>query len=198
MWDERYNTEDYAYGKTANTFLVEHFSAIPQGRVLSIAEGEGRNAVFLARQGYAVTAVDSSAVGLEKARKLARENDVTIECIHADLASFDFGDQQWDGIVSIFCPMPSALKALVFPKIVKGLKPGGVFLLEAYTPEQLEYGTGGGKDADTMMTQAILGRELHGFEFHCLREVEREVVEGAYHTGLASVVQAIAAKPSKV
>ncbi|MGY1489352.1 class I SAM-dependent methyltransferase [Methylobacillus pratensis] len=198
MWDERYGTEAYAYGKAANTFLAEHFRAIPQGRVLSIAEGEGRNAVFLARQGYAVTAVDSSAVGLEKAGKLARENGVEIECIHADLASFDFGEQQWDGIVSIFCPMPSALKAVVFPKIVKGLKPGGVFLLEAYTPGQLEYDTGGGKDADAMMTQAILSRELHGFVFQWLQEVEREVVEGAYHTGLASVVQAIAAKPNNV
>ncbi|MCB5190187.1 class I SAM-dependent methyltransferase [Methylobacillus arboreus] len=198
MWDERYDTETYVYGKTANTFLVDHFRAIPQGRVLSIAEGEGRNAVFLARQGYAVTAVDGSAVGLEKAGKLARENGVTIESIHADLASFDFGEQQWDGIVSIFCPMPSALKAVVFPKIIKGLKPCGMFLLEAYTPEQLEYGTGGGKDTDAMMTKAILSRALHGFNFHRLQEVEREVVEGAYHTGLASVVQAIAAKPNNI
>ncbi|MCB5188310.1 class I SAM-dependent methyltransferase [Methylobacillus caricis] len=194
MWDERYNAETYAYGKTANTFLAGHFQAIPKGKVLSIAEGEGRNAVFLAQQGYAVTAVDASQVGLAKAQKLAAENGVAIECMQADLAEYDFGEQQWNGIVSIFCPMPSALKAILFPKIIKGLKPGGVFLLEAYTPDQLQHGTGGGNDADSMMTAETLRRELSKLAFTYLAELEREVVEGIYHTGKAAVVQAIAVK----
>ena len=105
MWDERYSSEAYAYGKNPNQFLEENYKVIPKGKVLSLAEGEGRNAVFLAKQGYIVTAVDSSQIGLEKARKLAEENEVSIELINADLADFDLGDHEWDGIVSIFCPL---------------------------------------------------------------------------------------------
>ncbi len=194
MWDERYSAEEYAYGKIPNQFLAEHYRAIPMGRVLSLAEGEGRNAVFLARQGYTVTAVDSSRIGLDKARKLAEENGVTIELIHADLAEFEIGVNRWDGIVSIFCPLPPAVREQVHKKVMAGLKPGGVFLTEAYTPDQLKHGTGGGKSAETMSTKTSLGRELDGLTFEHLIELEREVVEGLYHTGLGAVVQAIARK----
>jgi SAM-dependent methyltransferase len=194
MWDERYSTEEYAYGEDPNEFLKYNFNAIPRGRVLSLAEGEGRNAVFLARQGYTVTAVDGSQVGLSKARKLAEKNGVEIELVHADLAEFDIGENRWDGIVSIFCPLPSALRKEMHKKVVAGLKPGGVFLLEAYTPDQLRYGTGGGKSADTMTSKESLLRELDGLTFSRLIELEREVIEGTYHTGLGSVVQAIATK----
>lgn len=194
MWDERYSAEEYAYGKAPNQFLAEHFAAIPKGKVLSLAEGEGRNAVFLAQQGYAVTAVDASRVGLQKAQKLADEQGVSLELIHADLAEFDLGNEQWDGIVSIFCPLPSALRQQLHQKVVAALKPGGVYLIEAYTPEQLKHGTGGGKSADTMTTQADLMRELQGLHFQHLLELERDVVEGIYHTGLGAVVQALALK----
>lgn len=194
MWDERYSAEEYAYGKAPNQFLAEHFAAIPKGKVLSLAEGEGRNAVFLAQQGYAVTAVDASRVGLQKAQKLADEQGVSLELIHADLAEFDLGNEQWDGIVSIFCPLPSALRQQLHQKVVAALKPGGVYLIEAYTPEQLKHGTGGGKSADTMTTQADLMCELQGLHFQHLLELERDVVEGIYHTGLGAVVQALALK----
>jgi SAM-dependent methyltransferase len=194
MWDERYSAEDYAYGKEANRFLAENFGALPRGKVLSLAEGEGRNAVFLAQQGYAATAVDGSAVGIAKARKLAEEKGAVVEFVHADLANYDLGENCWDGIVSIFCPLPSELRREVHRKVVAALKPGGVFLLEAYTPEQLKYGTGGGKDVDTMQTAASLRAELAGLTFQHLRELEREVIEGRYHTGLGAVVQAIARK----
>lgn len=194
MWDERYSTDEYAYGKAPNAFLAEHHAAIPKGRVLSLAEGEGRNAVFLALQGYAVTAVDGSAVGLAKARRLAEEHGVAIETIHADLATFDIGEGRWDGIVSIFCPLPSALRAEVHGRVVAGLRPGGGYLLEAYRPEQVQYGTGGGKDTDTMQTPDSLRRELAGLTFHHLAAVERDIVEGLYHTGIGAVVQAIAVK----
>lgn len=194
MWDERYSSEQYAYGKTPNTFLEENYSIIPQGKVLSLAEGEGRNAVFLARQGYAVTAVDASRVGLAKAGRLAEENGVAIELIQADLTDFDLGENRWDGIVSIFCPLPSALRKELHKKVVAGLKPGGVFLLEAYTPEQLKHGTGGGKSVDTMTSKASLSLELAGLQFKHLLELEREVIEGIYHTGTGAVVQALALK----
>jgi len=194
MWDERYSTEEYAYGKTPNKFLEENYQVIPKGNVLCLAEGEGRNAVFLARQGYSVTAVDGSQVGLQKAKKLAEEHGVSIELIYADLADFDIGENRWEGIVSIFCPLPSALRKELHKKVVAGLKPHGVYLVEAYTLDQLKHGTGGGKSADSMTTKESLSLELEGLKFRHLLELERDVVEGIYHTGLGAVVQAIASK----
>lgn len=194
MWDERYSAEEYAYGTAPNSFLEQNFSSIPKGKVLSIAEGEGRNAVFLARHGYTVTAVDSSIVGLKKAEKLASENKVQIECIHADLAEFDFGENKWEGIVSIFCPLPSELRKQIYKKVISSLKPGGVILLEAYTPDQIKHGTGGGTNTDTMQSRQSLSTELAGLKFKHLSELERDVVEGIYHTGLGAVVQMIAEK----
>lgn len=194
MWDERYSAEEYAYGKAPNKFLEVHYKVIPKGKVLSLAEGEGRNAVFLAKQGYSVTAVDASQVGLDKAKKLAEENGVSIELIHADLADFDIGENRWDGIVSIFCPLPSALRKELHKKVVAGLKTKGVFLVEAYTPDQVKHGTGGGNSADLMTTKESLCLELDGLKFTHLIELERDVIEGIYHTGLGAVVQALASK----
>ena|ERR1051325_488066 len=194
MWDERYSAEEYAYGKTPNSFLADNYHVIPKGNVLSLAEGEGRNAVFLAKQGYAVTAVDASQVGLQKAKRLAEENGVSIELVQADLTVFDLGENRWDGILSIFFPLPSALRKELHKRVVAGLKPNGVFLVEAYTPDQLKHGTGGGSSADTMQTKESLSLELEGLKFKHLIELERDVVEGIYHTGLGAVVQAIAVK----
>jgi SAM-dependent methyltransferase len=194
MWDERYSTEEYAYGTTPNKFLEENVNCIPKGKILSLAEGEGRNAVFLAKQGYSVTAVDASLVGLNKARKLAKENEVVVEFIHADLAAFDLGENKWDGIVSIFCPLPSSLRKDLHEKVIVGLKRNGVFLLEAYTPDQLKHGTGGGNSVDLMQSEESLSLELAGLKFKHLIELERNVMEGLYHTGIGAVVQAIASK----
>ena len=194
MWDERYSAEEYAYGTQPNEFLEENFSYLPKGKVLSLAEGEGRNAVFLAKQGYSVTAVDASLVGLNKARKLAAENGAVVELIHADLADYDLGENRWDGIVSIFCPLPSSLRRQLYKKVEAGLKRNGVFLLEAYTPEQLKHGTGGGNSVDVMQSKESLSLELTGLKFKHLIELERDVREGTYHTGVGAVVQAIATK----
>jgi SAM-dependent methyltransferase len=194
MWDERYSTEDYAYGTNPNQFLELNINRIPKGKVLSLAEGEGRNAVFLAKQGYSVTAVDASSVGLNKARKLAEKNEVVIEFIHADLADYDLGENKWDGIVSIFCPLPSSIRKQLYKRVQAGLKPSGVFLLEAYTPEQLNHGTGGGNSVDVMQTKESLRLELADLRFQHLVELERDVIEGVYHTGIGAVVQAIASK----
>lgn len=194
MWDERYNTEEYVYGTNPNEFLRANINSIPKGKVLSLAEGEGRNAVFLAELGYEVTAVDSSMVGIEKGRQLAKSNGVKVEFIHADLASYELGQSQWDGVVSIFCPLPSSVRRALHRKVMCGLKPGGVLLLEAYTPEQIKYGTGGGNNAELMQTKDSLVRELTGLNFQHLVELERDVIEGIFHTGIGSVVQAIARK----
>ena len=194
MWDQRYSSDEYAYGKEPNHFLEENYEAIPKGKVLSLAEGEGRNAVFLAKQGYSVTAVDGSAVGLRKAEKLAKENGVEINLVHADLAEYEIGENCWDGIVSIFCPLPSAQRKSMHRKVIAGLKSGGVFLVEAYTPDQLKYGTGGGNSADAMTSKESLIHDLEGLKFIRLTELERSVVEGSYHKGIGAVVQAIALK----
>ena len=194
MWDQRYSSDEYAYGKEPNHFLEENYEVIPKGKVLSLAEGEGRNAVFLAKQGYSVTAVDGSAVGLRKAEKLAKENGVEINLVHADLAEYEIGENRWDGIVSIFCPLPSAQRKSMHRKVIAGLKSGGVFLVEAYTPDQLKYGTGGGNSADAMTSKESLIHDLEGLKFIRLTELERSVVEGSYHKGIGAVVQAIALK----
>jgi SAM-dependent methyltransferase len=195
MWDERYSTQEYAYGTNPNNFLEANVSSIPKGKVLSLAEGEGRNAVFLAKQGYSVTAVDASLVGLNKARKLAEDNGVIVEFIHTDLAEYDLGENKWDGIVSIFCPLPSSIRKQLHKKVEAALKRNGVFLLEAYTPAQLKYGTGGGNSVDVMQSKESLSLELAGLKFEHLIELERDVVEGIYHTGIGAVVQAIAFHP---
>ncbi len=194
MWDERYSAQHYIYGTTPNRFLEDNVKFIPPGKVLSLAEGEGRNAVFLAKRGYFVTAVDASVVGLQKAKKLAKNNNVNIEFIHADLDQYDIGKNKWDAIISIFCPLPSLLRQKVHKGIVAGLKKNGVLLLEAYTPDQLKHGTGGGTSADLMMTKESLSFEFGDFKFMHLQEVEREIIEGTHHTGIGAVVQVIASK----
>ena len=194
MWDERYSAIDYAYGKAPNDFLAAHFGSIPKGKVLSLGEGEGRNAVFLAKRGYSVTAVDSSVVGLRKAELLAKEHGVSIDLIHAGLSGFDLGSDAWEGIISIFIPLPSTVRKDLYRRLQGALKSGGVFLLEAFTPDQIGHGTGGGTNPDTMQTERSLRAELLSLKFEHLVELERNVVEGAFHTGRAAVVQAIARK----
>lgn len=194
-WDERYDTADFVYGREPNAFLAEVSGMIPPGDVLCLAEGEGRNAVFLARQGHRVVAVDSSSVGLAKAARLAEESGVRIETVTADLAEFAIEPEKWDAIVSIFCHLPPQLRLALHRKAVVGLRPGGLFILEAYTPAQLALRTGGPPSEEMMMTLAGLREELVGLEFLQGREMERNVVEGRLHTGRGAVVQLVARKP---
>ncbi|MCG5538882.1 cyclopropane-fatty-acyl-phospholipid synthase family protein [Halorhodospira sp. 9622] len=196
MWDERYaDPDEYAYGTQPNTFFASEAWRIPDGPVLFLAEGEGRNAVWLAERGHAVTAVDGSAVGLEKARRLAAERGVEIETVHADLASHPIEPGAWAGIVSIFGHLPPDIRREVHRRAASGLRPGGLFLLEAYTPRQLAYGTGGPPTAEMMMDLAGLRAELPGLELLVGQEIERWVEEGRYHSGLAHVVQVVAQAP---
>jgi SAM-dependent methyltransferase len=197
MWDERYGAAGYFYGTEPNDFLRERCAAIPAGGdVLCLAEGEGRNAVFLAAQGFRVVAVDQSAVGLRKAERLATERGVAIETVAADLDGYRIEPGRWDGIVSIWCHLPAGLRAVVHRQVVDGLKIGGVFLLEAYTPAQLRHGTGGPKSVDLLPTLAELRRELAGLEFVHAEERERVIHEGEGHDGLSAVVQVVARRRS--
>lgn len=194
MWDERYSKPGFAYGTEPNEFLAAAAGRIPVGPVLSLGEGEGRNAAFLAGLGHGVVAVDQSEVGLAKAKRLAADRRVTIETVCADLAAFAIEPRAWAGIVSVFCHLPRHIRRPLYAAVVRGLRPGGVFVLEAYTPEQIGRGTGGPTDPDMLPTLAELTEELAGLEFVHARELEREVREGAYHTGVASVVQIVAVR----
>ncbi|WP_439631486.1 SAM-dependent methyltransferase [Gemmata sp.] len=192
MWDERYAQPGFAYGTEPNEFLAAAAGRIPVGPVLSLGEGEGRNAAFLAGLGHRVVAVDQSEVGLDKAKRLAAGRGLTIETACADLAAFTIEPGAWVGIVSVFCHLPRRLRVPLHAAVVRGLRPGGVFVLEAYTPNQIGRGTGGPKDPGMLPTLAgLLTEELAGLEFVHARELDREVHEGAYHTGVASVVQVI-------
>ena len=192
MWDERYSVDEYVYGTEPNGFLASTTARLTKGRVLCLAEGEGRNAVHLAREGFTVTAVDSSPVGLAKAQRLVQQHGVTIETVTADLADFVIAEDRWDSVVSVFCHLPPALRRRVHRGMVSGLKKGGTFLLEAYTPKQLELGTGGPRSADLMMDLATLREELSGLRIVHGKEFVRDVVEGIHHTGPAAVVQVLA------
>ncbi len=196
-WDARYAEAGWAFGDEPNDFLraTAHFLP-PGGRVLCLAEGEGRNAVYLAGLGHDVTAVDLSSVGLAKARVLAADRGVTLRTEVADLASFAIAPGAWQGVVSIFAHVPGPVRGPLHAAVVAGLSAGGVLLLEAYTPRQLGQGTGGPQDASKFMTLAGLRRELAGLEFELGEELEREVIEGRYHTGRAEVVQVVARKPA--
>lgn len=196
FWDERYASVDWAFGTEPNDFLRDHAHALPAGPVLCIGDGEGRNGVFLATLGHDVTSVDLSEVGLAKAQHLAAKRSVSITTKVADLATFDPGDGRWSAIVSIFCHLPSALRAVVYPRLVASLAPGGVFLLESYTPDQIGRGTGGPGDPDLMNKPAQLATELAGLEIIHLWEGERDVVEGPFHSGRAAVVQYLGRRPT--
>ena len=194
-WDERYHGADYVYGTEPNEFLVSRVGQLPPGRILCLAEGEGRNAVFLAEHGFDVTAVDQSAVGLAKAELLAEQRGVRIKTVVSDLADFPIEPRSWDGIVSIFAHTPPQVRRHVHNEVVRGLKPAGVFLLEAYRPEQLEYKTGGPPVVELMMSLELLHAELPGLEFEYAAETVRDVHEGRLHTGQGAVVQLLARKP---
>ncbi len=196
MWDKKYGGADYFYGTEPNGFLRNNVAALPKGRVLCLADGEGRNSVFLAEQGYDVTAIDQSIEGIKKGRRLAAERGVNVDYIHGDLADFDIGQDRWSAVVSIFCHLPQPLRSDVHKRVVQALKPGGVFLAELYHPDQLAYKTGGPPVESLLVRPSDLKRELAPLEFNHLAEVERDIVEGTGHRGLGAVTQAIAVKSS--
>lgn len=194
FWNERYGADEYAYGREPNDFLRAEAHRIPKGRVLCLAEGEGRNAVYLAGLGHDVTAVDFSAEGLRKAERLAREQRVSLTTIEADLATFVPELDAFTGIVAIFAHLPAPVRKHVHGWVPRALRPGGVFVLEAYTPEQLAFGTGGPRDPAMLMTLAGLEEELAPLAFDLGREVKREVHEGSCHGGPSATVQVVAVR----
>lgn len=195
FWDQRYAEEGYAYGSEPNDFVREMAEHIPAGPVLCLAEGQGRNAVFLAGRGHAVTAMDQSPVGLAKAAALAAERGVALTTEVGDLRDFVIAPGAWAGIVSVFLHLPAPLRREVHARVAAGLAPGGVFVFEAYGPRQLEFRTGGPEDPERLAGVDAITAELPGLELEIAHEVERDVVEGRYHCGRAATVQILARRP---
>jgi cyclopropane fatty-acyl-phospholipid synthase-like methyltransferase len=193
FWNERYANDEYLYGTDPNSFLTEH-SDLLKGPVLSLSEGEGRNAVFLALRGLKVHGVDISEIALTKAQALAKLKNVEIQTEVADLSSFKPEKNTYGSVISISAHLPSVTRNNLYPLVEQCLKPDGIMLLEAYSERQLAQNTGGPKDVDILMTIEKLEREFPSLEPVLIRELEREISEGKGHAGLASVVQFIARK----
>jgi SAM-dependent methyltransferase len=195
FFNRRYGEPGYAYGTEPNDFVREVADRIPAGPVLCLGEGQGRNAVYLAGCGHAVTAMDVASVGLACAQALARERGVRLTTAVGDLATFRIAPAAWSGIVSTFVHLPTELRARVHRGVVAGLAPGGVYVLEVYGPRQLEFRTGGPETPERLAAVGTLVAELAGPDCEIAREVERDVMEGRYHTGRAATVQILARRP---
>ncbi len=193
MWNERYASNEFAYGTEPNLFLVQNAKLLI-GPVLSLAEGEGRNAVFLASLGLDVLGVDGAEVGLAKAQQLAASKGQAIRTEVADLTTYEPPENYYGSVISISAHLPSDARKRLYPLVERSLKPGGIFLLEAYTKAQLSRNTGGPKDPDMLMDRTELETQFPNCDLILSQEIEREVTEGTFHTGLASVVQFIARK----
>lgn len=193
FWNTHYGASEYAYGTEPNDFLKEQTFPI-NGKILCLAEGEGRNSVFLAKQGYEVTGVDFSQAGIEKINRLAQENGVEVTTICADLAEFDCGENNWDGIVLIFAHLPDPVRKAVHSQVFNALKPGGKLVLEAYGKEQLEHQTGGPKTLDLLYSKELLTTDFNLFQQLSVEEKTRDVHEGKFHFGTAAVVQVVGLK----
>lgn len=195
-WDAKYAGDAFFYGTEPNTFLVTAAEWLaPGSRILSLGEGEGRNAVYLAGLGHDVVATDQSPVGLRKALALAWRQRVTIGTVAADLASLPIEAGAWDAIVSLWCHLPRIVRRPLYRAVAEGLVPGGLLILESYHPAQIGRGRGGPSDPDLTPTLDDLRGELAGLEVLHAAQFEREVSEGEGHQGLSAVVQFIARRP---
>jgi 2-polyprenyl-3-methyl-5-hydroxy-6-metoxy-1,4-benzoquinol methylase len=195
FWDERYAGDQLAYGEAPNEFLVAMADRLPPGgRALDIGAGEGRNALYLASLGFDVLAIDQSLVGMEKAERLAAQRGLTLRTRAVDLHDFNAERGTCDVVTSIFVHLPAALRQRVHQGVKRWLKPEGIYLLEAYSPEQLSRETGGPKEAAWLASLDELLMELEGLTIEHQASLVRDVTEGKYHTGEAAVVQVVARK----
>jgi SAM-dependent methyltransferase len=194
FWNERYAETAYAYGQEANDFLKAQQIGSDL-KVLCLAEGEGRNGVYLAGLGNDVTCIDYSKEGLKKTSQLAAQNGVEVSCICADLGEMQLQANTWDVIVAIFAHFPTPVKSQIWPQIFTALKPGGKLIMEVYDQEQLRFGTGGPQHPDLLYTIEEL-EDLLGNQFdQChIEKVFREVHEGIYHNGASATIQVLATK----
>jgi cyclopropane fatty-acyl-phospholipid synthase-like methyltransferase len=196
FWNERFAGNEYLFGTDPNAFLASQRDRLKPGmRALAIADGEGRNGVWLARQGLAVLSTDFSPVALEKANKLAAAAGVTLNTECVDLARWNWGAPRFDVVVAIFVQFTAPPeRARMFANIKQVLLPGGLLLLEGYRPKQLEYGTGGPSQVENLYTRELLEREFADMEILQLAEYDAEVNEGSRHKGMSALIDLVAKK----
>jgi len=197
FWDERYATDDYIFGTAPNVFLASQAGLIRSGmRALAIADGEGRNGVWLAEQGAQVHAIDVSPVALEKARKLAEERRVILEFEPVDVLNWDWPEETYNLVAAIFIQFaPPPERDRIIAGIRRALKPGGLLILQGYTPKQLEFGTGGPPDAANMYTADLLREWFGDWDITHLSEHESFINEGTHHHGMSALIDLVAIKP---
>lgn len=193
-WNRRFGQADYLFGTEPNDWLraqAHHWQ--PGQHVLCVADGEGRNSVWLARQGLVVTAFDIAEAGVAKARRLAAEHGVTVEFQVRDCDAFDWPEAHYDGVAAIFVQFADpALRARLFARTVASLKPGGVLVLQGYTPGQLAHGTGGPPRVDHLYTAEMLRAAFAGMDLLTLQEYEAEIAEGSGHRGRSALIGLVA------
>jgi len=195
-WDERYGVDEYVYSKEPNLFLKENFKKIPKGNVLCVADGEGRNGVWLAKNGYNVTSIDFSPKAIEKTNKLAQEYNVSINTKCGDLLNYNFGENKYDGIVSIFAHFKVEEMNKLHSQYLRALKPNGIFFMEVFAKEQLLLKTGGPKDIALLYDTKDIKNSFPNAEIELLKKDIVYLHEGDMHDGKAIVVRAIIRKPS--
>jgi SAM-dependent methyltransferase len=189
-WDERFAGEGFAYGTEPSRWLVEQAHRIPPGLpVLALGEGEGRNAVFLAGRGLEVEAVDGSPVGLAKAQRLASSRGLPLRTTVADLADHVAAPGRFGAVVLVFLHLPPGLRATVHARAAAALAPGGVVVLEAFTPRQLSFTSGGPRQLDMLYDRETILGDFPGVEWDVLEETEVELDEGPLHQGRASLLR---------
>ncbi|MBS0312480.1 MAG: class I SAM-dependent methyltransferase [Proteobacteria bacterium] len=197
FWDARYATDDYIFGTAPNRFLESQIAHIQPGmRALSIADGEGRNGVWLAEQGARVHAVDVSPVALEKARKLAAVRGVALDFEQVDILGWNWPEAAYDLVAAIFIQFaPPPERDHVIAGIRRCLKPGGLLILQGYTPKQIEFGTGGPPNAANMYTADLLRDWFGDWDILHLAEHESVISEGSHHHGMSALIDLVARKP---
>ncbi len=196
FWNTRYAQEDYAYGIEPNVFYAHHLPTLSGNKILFAAEGEGRNAVYAAQQGYTVTAYDLSEQGKKKALALASQMNVSIAYHVGSLDTLAFTPESFDGLVLIFAHFPSELRQQEHQKLLSLLKPGGKVLFEAFAKAQLGNPSGGPKDVALLFDELEVRTEFVGLDFEILETVEIVLDEGPYHQGKGIVVRFIGTKTS--
>jgi hypothetical protein len=195
-WNKRFSTDDYVFGTEPNEYLRQHASAWPPGsRVLCVADGEGRNSVWLARRGIEVEAFDISDVGVEKARKLAAAASVAVAYSICDCDDFAWPQGKYDGIAAVFVQFADpAMRARLFANMIGALKAEGTVVLQGYGPKQLEYKTGGPSLLEHLYTVAMLREAFASMEIVELRDYEADLTEGTRHTGRSALIGLVARK----
>jgi len=193
-WNSRFSKDGYVFGTEPNEWLRRHASVWhPGSRILCVADGEGRNSVWLAKQGHQVEAFDISDVGVGKARRLAQESQVAVDFAVAGCDDFAWKQDHYDGVVAIFVQFADPdLRARLFENMMRSLKPGGALILVGYTPRQLEYGTGGPSVLSHLYTPELLRESFANLHIRVLDEYETELAEGDGHKGRSAVIGLVA------